>query len=141
MPALPFDDDHAPLYSLGQVADMLQVQQAYLRRLDQHEVVSPARSTGGQRRYSRHDIMTVQHVTQMADEGMTLIAIRRILDLEREVRRLRQELKAAQGPSDRAGLRTGARGRSGVLAVPGEGPADTLLQRDLRLETRELAQQ
>ncbi|GAA2645383.1 MULTISPECIES: MerR family transcriptional regulator [Nonomuraea] len=96
MPALPFDDDHAPLYSLGQVADMLQVQQAYLRRLDQHEVVSPARSTGGQRRYSRHDIMTVQHVTQMADEGMTLIAIRRILDLEREVRRLRQELKAAQ---------------------------------------------
>ncbi|MEU4696346.1 MerR family transcriptional regulator [Nonomuraea dietziae] len=96
MPALPFDDDHAPLYSLGQVADMLQVQQAYLRRLDQHEVVSPARSTGGQRRYSRHDVMTVQHVTQMADEGMTLIAIRRILDLEREVRRLRQELKAAQ---------------------------------------------
>ncbi|GAA3466682.1 MerR family transcriptional regulator [Nonomuraea roseola] len=96
MPALPFDDDHAPLYSLGQVADMLQVQQAYLRRLDQHEVVSPARSTGGQRRYSRHDIMTVQHVTQMADEGMTLIAIRRILGLEREVRRLRQELKAAQ---------------------------------------------
>ncbi|MEU4546389.1 MerR family transcriptional regulator [Nonomuraea dietziae] len=95
MPSLPFDDDHAPLYSLGQVADMLQVQQAYLRRLDQHEVVSPARSTGGQRRYSRHDIMTVQHVTQMADEGMTLIAIRRILDLEREVRRLRQELKAA----------------------------------------------
>ncbi|SPL90338.1 HspR, transcriptional repressor of DnaK operon [[Actinomadura] parvosata subsp. kistnae] len=29
----------------------------------------------------------------MAEEGMTLIAIRRILELEREVARLRQELK------------------------------------------------
>lgn len=96
MPRLPFDDEHAPLYSLGQVADMLQVQQAYLRRLDQHEVVSPQRSTGGQRRYSRHDIMIVQHVTRMADEGMTLIAIRRILQLERELARLREELRTAR---------------------------------------------
>ncbi|MEU4508789.1 MerR family transcriptional regulator [Nonomuraea wenchangensis] len=93
MADLPFDDDHAPLYSLGQVAAMLNVQQAYLRRLDQHDVVTPRRSEGGQRRYSRRDILIVQHVTRMADEGMTLIAIRRILELERELAALREELK------------------------------------------------
>ncbi|MBB5085115.1 MerR family transcriptional regulator [Nonomuraea endophytica] len=93
---LPFDDEHAPLYSLGQVADMLQLQQAYLRRLDQHDVVTPSRSAGGQRRYSRNDITTVQHVTRMTDEGMTLIAIRRILQLEEEVRHLRRQLAAAE---------------------------------------------
>ncbi|AQZ60134.1 MerR family transcriptional regulator [[Actinomadura] parvosata] len=93
MPDLPFDDEHAPLYSLGQVAEMLQVQHAFLRRLDQHDVIRPSRSSGGQRRYSRRDIVVVQHVTRMAEEGMTLIAIRRILELEREVARLRQELK------------------------------------------------
>ncbi|MEV4284004.1 MerR family transcriptional regulator [Nonomuraea bangladeshensis] len=93
MADLPFDDDHAPLYSLGQVAAMLNVQQAYLRRLDQHDVVTPHRSEGGQRRYSRRDILIVQHVTRMADEGMTLIAIRRILELERELAALREELK------------------------------------------------
>ncbi|MEZ7131433.1 MerR family transcriptional regulator [Nonomuraea sp. AD125B] len=93
MADLPFDDDHAPLYSLGQVAAMLNVQQAYLRRLDQHDVVTPHRSEGGQRRYSRRDILIVQHVTRMADEGMTLIAIRRILELERELATLREELK------------------------------------------------
>ncbi|MEV4177781.1 MerR family transcriptional regulator [Nonomuraea sp. NPDC049709] len=96
MSEFPFDDEHAPLYSMGQVADMLNVQHAFLRRLDQHDVVTPSRSDGGQRRYSRHDIMTVQHVTRMADEGMTLIAIRRILELEREVARLRDELAAAR---------------------------------------------
>ncbi|MEW9549554.1 helix-turn-helix domain-containing protein [Nonomuraea sp. NPDC050783] len=100
MAELPFDDEHAPLYSLGQVASMLNVQQAYLRRLDQHEVVTPSRSEGGQRRYSRHDIMTVQHVTRMADEGMTLIAIRRILELERELAELREELRRARARLD-----------------------------------------
>ncbi|MET8862586.1 MerR family transcriptional regulator [Nonomuraea sp. NPDC004580] len=93
MPDLPFDDEHAPLYSLGQVAEMLQVQHAFLRRLDQHDVIRPSRSSGGQRRYSRRDIVVVQHVTRMAGEGMTLIAIRRILELEREVAALRQELE------------------------------------------------
>ncbi|WP_101784509.1 helix-turn-helix domain-containing protein [Nonomuraea indica] len=96
MAHLPFHDEHAPLYSLGQVAEMLQVQQAYLRRLDQHDVVSPSRTTGGQRRYSQRDIMTVQHVTRMADQGMTLTAIRRILELERELAELRTELDAAR---------------------------------------------
>lgn len=96
MADLPFDDEHAPLYSLGQVAEMLKVQQAYLRRLDQHDVISPSRSSGGQRRYSRRDIMIVQHVTRMTEEGMTLIAIRRILELERELAELREELREAR---------------------------------------------
>ena len=95
MPDLPFDDEHAPLYSLGQVEEMLQVQHAFLRRLDQHDVIRPSRSSGGQRRYSRRDIIIVQHVTRMAEEGMTLIAIRRILELEREVATLRHQLKQA----------------------------------------------
>ncbi|MFC7100178.1 MerR family transcriptional regulator [Nonomuraea rubra] len=74
---------------------MLQVQQAFLRRLDQHDVIRPSRSSGGQRRYSRRDIIIVQHVTRMTQEGMTLIAIRRILELEREVAVLRRQLKEA----------------------------------------------
>ena len=95
MPDLPFDDEYAPLYSLGQVAEMLQVQHAFLRRLDQHDVIRPSRSSGGQRRYSRRDVIVVQHVTRMTEEGMTLIAIRRILELEREGAILRQELERA----------------------------------------------
>jgi DNA-binding transcriptional MerR regulator len=89
---LPFDDAQAPLYTVGQVAEMLGVQPAYLRRLDLEEVVQPARSAGGQRRYSRDEITRVQHVTAMADEGMTLAGIRRILVLEAEVADLRRKL-------------------------------------------------
>ena len=86
MSSLPIDDNRAALYTVGQVAAMLSVQQAFLRRLDEHEVVSPRRSAGGQRRYSRQEIIRVQYVVQLADESMTLAAIRRVLELERELR-------------------------------------------------------
>ena len=89
---LPFDDEHAPLYSVGQVAEMLGVQPAFLRRLDTEQVVEPARSDGGQRRYSRSEIERVQQVSAMAAEGMTLPGIRRILELEAEVMLLQREL-------------------------------------------------
>jgi MerR family transcriptional regulator, heat shock protein HspR len=89
---LPFDDHHAPLYTVGQVAEMLSVQPAYLRRLDSEEVVQPARSAGGQRRYSQDQIRTVAKAAQLASEGMTLAGIRRVLVLEAEVRDLQRQL-------------------------------------------------
>jgi MerR family transcriptional regulator/heat shock protein HspR len=95
---LAFDDPRAPLFTVGQVAGMLDVQPAFLRRLDVEQVVQPARSDGGQRRYSRDDIALVQHVSQMADAGMTLSGIRRILVLEAEVAALKRQL-AEQRPT------------------------------------------
>jgi DNA-binding transcriptional MerR regulator len=95
MAPIPFDDDHAPLYTVGQVAEMLAVKQAFLRRVDQLEVVSPRRSSGGQRRYTRYEVRVIQQVVSMADQGMTLQAIRRIIELEQqlaEVTRQRDEL-------------------------------------------------
>jgi len=98
---LPIDDPRAPLYSVGQVARMLDIQQAFLRRLDSHEIVSPARSDGQQRRYSRNDIQDVQEAVGLIGEGLTLGGVRRVLDLQERVRVLEQEL---------AGLREDPRG-------------------------------
>jgi DNA-binding transcriptional MerR regulator len=94
MAPLPFDDENAPLFTVGQVAEMLEVQQAFLRRLDEFDVVRPSRSSGGQRRYSRTEVTVVRYVAQLADEGMTLAAIRRVLELEHQVRALQQERDA-----------------------------------------------
>ncbi|MEU8798677.1 MerR family transcriptional regulator [Spirillospora sp. NPDC048819] len=88
---LPIDDEHAALFTVGQVADMLNVQQAFLRRIDHQQVVSPQRSTGGQRRYSRHEIGRIQEVVIMMDEGMTLPAIRRIIELQHELAQVTRE--------------------------------------------------
>ncbi len=91
----PLDDEHAPLYTVGQVAEMLAVKRAFLRRVDELQVVSPQRSAGKQRRYTRYEIRVIQQVVSMADEGITLQAIRRIIELEQQlavVTRERDEL-------------------------------------------------
>ena len=95
MPTLPLDDENLPLFTVGQVSQMLEIQQAFLRRLDQLRVVRPTRSAGGQRRYTRYEIRIIQQVMMMADEGITLQAIRRIIELEHQlavVTRERDEL-------------------------------------------------
>ncbi|MFA1546906.1 helix-turn-helix domain-containing protein [Actinomadura chokoriensis] len=99
------DDDYAALFTVGQVADMLEVQQAFLRRIDDQRVVSPQRSAGGQRRYSRLEIGRIQQVVIMMGEGMTLPAIRRIFELQHqlaEVTRERDELARLLAARSRA---------------------------------------
>jgi MerR family transcriptional regulator, heat shock protein HspR len=87
----PLDDENAPLYTVGQVAELLGLKQAFLRRVDQLQVVSPQRSEGGQRRYTRYEIRVIQQVVNMADEGITLQAIRRIIALERQLAQASRE--------------------------------------------------
>ena len=89
---LSIDNADTPIYTVGQVSTMLSVQPAFLRRLDAEDVVSPDRTDGGQRRYSRGEIHQVQRVSEMMGEGFTLAGIRRILLLEAEVNRLQAEV-------------------------------------------------
>jgi MerR family transcriptional regulator/heat shock protein HspR len=91
---------------------MLEIQQAFLRRLDQLRVVRPTRSAGGQRRYTRREITVVQYVVNLVDEGVTLPGVRRVLELEQRVGQLeaeRDELQAQldQRDAELARLRTG----------------------------------
>jgi MerR family transcriptional regulator, heat shock protein HspR len=90
------DDHAAALYTVGQVADLLGVQPAFLRRLDAEAIVQPARSAGGQRRYSRNEIAEIERVTSLAGEGLTLPGIRRVLALEAELAATRAELEQLQ---------------------------------------------
>jgi len=105
----PFEDENIPLYTVGQVAQMLAIKQAFLRRVDELRVVSPQRSAGGQRRYTLVEIKIIRQVVNMADEGMTMPAIRRIIELGEalaEVTRQRDELAArlAAVSAERDGL-------------------------------------
>jgi MerR family transcriptional regulator/heat shock protein HspR len=87
----PFDDENTPLYTVGQVAELLAIKQAFLRRVDDLQVVSPQRTPGGQRRYTRYEIRIIQQVVSMADEGITLQAIRRIIELEHQLAAVTRE--------------------------------------------------
>lgn len=102
MKELPIDDVDAPLYTIGQVASMVEVQMAFLRRLDEQGVVVPSRSPGGQRRYSRREIHQVTEVIKLMDEGLTLAGAQRVLALQARIGVLEANLAAARAGGTRS---------------------------------------
>ena len=76
------DDPDYPAYTTGRAAEVLGVRQAFLRSLDAVGAVTPQRTPGGRRRYTRRQLAFVARVRELLDQGHTLAAARRILDLE-----------------------------------------------------------
>lgn len=64
---------------------MLGVQPAFLRSLDAAGLLTPNRSAGGQRRYSRAELTLALRVRELLDVNMPLIAAIRIVSLERQL--------------------------------------------------------
>jgi DNA-binding transcriptional MerR regulator len=100
------DDPDYPAYTTGRAAEVLGVQQAFLRSLDAAGAVSPARSGGGRRRYSRRQLAFAARVRELFDEGCTLAAALRILALEDDLaaeRALSARLRARLGRESHPG--------------------------------------
>lgn len=69
---------------MGQAAELLGVQPAFLRSLDLAGVLHPARSGGGHRRCSRRQLRRAARLRELFDEGQPLAAAHRIASLEEE---------------------------------------------------------
>ncbi|MEU7784843.1 helix-turn-helix domain-containing protein [Amycolatopsis sp. NPDC049159] len=92
-----FDDEHYPAYTMGRAADMLGTTQGFLRSLDEAGLITPQRSAGGHRRYSRSQLRLAARVRELVDQGTAIDAACRIISLEdqlHEARRVNTELRA-----------------------------------------------
>lgn len=89
------DDPSAPLFTIGQAAEVLGVQVGVLRRLDAPGLVSPSRSDGGQRRYSRHQLERAARLQALIDTGLPAAGAARVVDLEDQVALLEGRLAEA----------------------------------------------
>jgi DNA-binding transcriptional MerR regulator len=79
------DDEDYPAVTMGQAAELLEVQPAFLRSLDAAGVLTPVRSAGGHRRYSRRQLLLATRMRELFDEGLTLDAAVRIVALQDEL--------------------------------------------------------
>ncbi|WP_250550146.1 MerR family transcriptional regulator [Pseudonocardia sp. H11422] len=85
---------------MGQAAELLGVQPAFLRSLDAGDVLRPHRTSGGHRRYSRRQLSIAARLRTLFDEGHTLTSAHRIVTLEDELAGAGRELRAAQSDLD-----------------------------------------
>jgi MerR family transcriptional regulator/heat shock protein HspR len=84
----PDDLDDAPVYVISVVAQITGMHAQTLRQYDRVGLVSPQRTAGGGRRYTRRDIDRLRHIQVLSAEGVGLAGIKQILDLQAEVMRL-----------------------------------------------------
>ena len=83
--------DHA-VYVISVAAELAGMHPQTLRIYERRGLVRPARTQGGNRRYSDVDIDRLHRISELAGEGMNLEGIRRVMALEAEVERLHAEL-------------------------------------------------
>ena len=91
--------DRRGVYAISVAADLVSMQIQNLRVYERRGLVEPARTPGGSRLYSRADIERLQRIKDLLGDGLNLAGIARVLELEAEVGRLRQENEALRRPA------------------------------------------
>lgn len=85
-------EEHA-VYVISVAAELAGVHPQTLRIYERRGLLSPARTAGGNRRYSDADINRLRRIAELAEQGMNLEGIRHVMSLEAEVEALRNEVK------------------------------------------------
>ncbi|MDJ1645095.1 MULTISPECIES: MerR family transcriptional regulator [Streptomyces] len=101
-PTDKFDDDDYPAYTMGRAAEMLGTTPAFLRTLGENRLITPLRSDGGHRRYSRYQLRIAARARELVDQGTKIEDACRIVVLEdqlEEAQRINEELRADRTPA------------------------------------------
>ncbi|WP_328997869.1 MerR family transcriptional regulator [Kribbella sp. NBC_00709] len=91
-----FDDDDYPAFTMGRAAEMLGTTPGFLRSLGEAKLITPQRSDGGHRRYSRYQLRLAARARELVDQGTALEAACRIIILEdqlAEAQRVNEQLR------------------------------------------------
>jgi len=93
-----------------------------LRIYERKGLLDPARTEGGSRRYSDHDIAQLRHIQELTAAGLNLEGVKRVVELEAEVRRLKSELERLRKEAVDAVARTHRQYRRDLVPVKQSPP-------------------
>lgn len=91
--ATPEMDRYTPVFAIAAAAELAEMHPQTLRQYDRIGLVSPQRTRGNTRRYSLHDVAQLREVARLSAEGLSLEGIRRVLQLENQVRELKGRVR------------------------------------------------
>ena len=88
--------DTRALYIISVAAELAGVHPQTLRIYERKGLLAPARTSGRSRRYSDEDIELLRRIQELTTEGISLVGVQRILDLESELRASLQRVSQLQ---------------------------------------------
>ena len=116
--------DDQPVFVISVAAELAGMHAQTLRQYDRLGLVSPQRTRGGGRRYSGRDVAMLLEVQRLSHEGVSLVGIQRILDLENQVSALRS--RVIELTAELAATESGHRRPSRIFAAGPRGEAIAL---------------
>jgi MerR family transcriptional regulator, heat shock protein HspR len=90
------------VYVISVAAELAGVHPQTLRIYERKGLVEPARTDGGSRRYSDDDVALLHRIQQLTNEGLNLAGVKRVLQMEAELERVRAELVEVRRRADEA---------------------------------------
>jgi MerR family transcriptional regulator/heat shock protein HspR len=105
------------VYVISVAAELAGVHPQTLRIYERKGLVDPARTQGGSRRYSEGDIDRLRRIQDLTAGGLNLEGVRRVMELEDELARLREELAEARAEAQQAVERTHRQYRRDLVPI------------------------
>lgn len=90
----------AAVYVMSVAADLAGLHPQTLRLYERRGLLEPARTDGGNRRYSDADLDQLRRIAELSDAGVNIEGVRRILELEAQVAELSRALEQARRAAD-----------------------------------------
>lgn len=109
------------VYVISVAAELAGVHPQTLRIYERKGLLDPARTGGGNRRYSEADIAQLRRIQRLTTAGINLEGVRAILHLEVEVERLHAELERLRADASEAIERTHRQYRRELVPLPRAG--------------------
>src|SRR5215813_12629632 len=81
------------VYVISVAAELAGIHPQTLRVYERKGLLEPARTAGGNRRYSDDDLIRLQRIAELTEAGLNLAGVKMVLELEAEAVRLRVELE------------------------------------------------
>ena len=89
------------VYVISVAAELAGVHPQTLRIYERKGLLEPARTGGGSRRYSEHDIARLRRIQDLTAAGLNLAGVKHVMELEADLVRLRVELEATRSEARR----------------------------------------
>lgn len=96
------EDRDYPVATMGQAAELLGVQPAFLRSLDTAGLLHPHRSGGGHRRYSRRQLDYAAAIRALSQQGHTIAGAAAVVELREDLAAAHRDLASVQQQRDAA---------------------------------------
>src|SRR4051794_10886143 len=94
--------DTRALYVISVAAELAGVHPQTLRIYERKGLIEPARTSGRSRRYSDHDIELLRRIQELTNEGVSLVGVQKVLDLEAQLAAARERIARLEAALEQA---------------------------------------